>query len=106
MSPDAWEEPLPTLTVRAWAFGTMLAAGVALAPGFVAMGPAEARRPLFADADPALASRIAGGDVLVAEEHRGDEGDARAACAALHAAGVVALLGRCFAPAVERAAGA
>src|SRR5882724_4906590 len=67
-----WEEPLPTLTVRAWAFGTVLAATDVLPARFAGLSDREARAHLFADMDAGLAARLAPADVLVAEEHHGD----------------------------------
>jgi 3-isopropylmalate dehydratase small subunit len=96
-----WETPLPTLTGRAWAFGTRLAAHDVLPARFATANPAAARRHLFADLDAGLAARLAPGDVVVAEEHDDAAGPA---LAALQAAGVVALVGRTFPPTLERAA--
>ncbi len=90
-----WEEPLPTLTGRAWSFGIQLAAADVLPPRFATAPIAEARAGLFADVDPSFASRLAPGDVVVAEEHRGGE-TTRQGLAALAAAGVIALVARRF----------
>lgn len=99
-----WEEALPTITARAWSFGMPLAATQVLPRRFAAATAAAARTHLFADLDAALAARLGPGDVLVAEEHAGDDDAAAPALAALQAAGVRALIGRRAAPAVERAA--
>lgn len=104
MAEQQWEEPLPTLTGRAWAFGMRLAAPDILPARFAAADPATARRHLFADLDATLAAALRPGDVLVAEEQSGTAADARPALAALAAAGVVALAARAFTPAVESAA--
>jgi 3-isopropylmalate dehydratase small subunit len=101
---DEWEEPLPTLTVRAWAFGTVLAATDVLPARFAGLTAREARAHLFADLDAGLAGRLARADVLVAEEHHGDEAAARPALAALRAAGVVALVGRRLVASIAAAA--
>jgi len=101
-----WEEPLPTLTVRAWAFGTVLAATDVLPARFAVLTDREARAHLFADVDAGLAARLAPADVLVAEEHHGDDQAARPALAALRVAGVVALVGRRLSASITRAADA
>lgn len=103
-SPPSWEEPLPTLSGRAWAFGTELSYADVLPARFASTAAAVARRHLFADLDGDLAARIAAGDVVVAEEHHGSDTSARPALAALRAAGVIALVGHTFAPVVEGAA--
>lgn len=100
-SQPEWERPLPTLTGRAWAFGMQLAATDVLPARFAAAGPSVSRRHLFADLDAGLAARLGAGDIVVAEEHEGTPAAARAALVALRAAGVVALVGRRFAPALE-----
>lgn len=97
-----WEEPLPTLTGRAWAFGMVLTAADALPDRFAALPPAEAARRVFTDLDAALASRLTSGDVVVVEELRGAAGG-EAAFAALRAAGVVAIVARRFDAGVEDA---
>jgi 3-isopropylmalate dehydratase small subunit len=102
--PPHWEEPLPTLTGRAWAFGPRLTAADVLPDRVAAFTASEARRHLFADLDPTLAARIAPGDVLVTEEHAWAQPDRSAALPALAAAGIVALIGRVIAPVLERAA--
>jgi 3-isopropylmalate/(R)-2-methylmalate dehydratase small subunit len=103
-TPPAWEEPLPTLRGRAWAFGMGLAATDVLPERFATASPTDARRHLFGDLDRSLAAALAPGDVLVAEEHHGGDATAGPALAALAAAGVIALAGRRFDPALERAA--
>lgn len=103
-TPPEWEETLPTLTGRAWAFGTRLDATHVLPSRFAAMSARGARPHLFADLAPSLAAAIVPGDVVVAEEHDGTAAAALPALGALHAAGVVALVGRAFAPSIERAA--
>ena len=103
--PD-WETPLPILTGRAWAFGMRLASTDVLPVRFANAEPSAARHCLFADVDCGLARQIAPGDVVVADEHEGGDAVAAPALAALHAAGVVVLVGRRFAPAVERCASA
>lgn len=95
-----WEEPLPTLTGRAWAFGMVLTAADALPARHAALAPAEAARHVFADLDPTLAARLRAGDVIVTDEVRGAP-DARAAFVALRAAGVVAIVARRYEPGVE-----
>jgi 3-isopropylmalate dehydratase small subunit len=103
VSPE-WEEPLPTLTGRAWAFGIGLAATDILPARFASLDPRAARRHLFADLDVGLAGAIAADDIVVAEEHHDDADAVGPACTALRAAGVVALVARRFAPAIEDAA--
>ena len=100
----AWEEPLPTLTGRAWAFGIGLAASDVLPPRFARESPATAAAHLFGDVDATLAARLAPGDVIVAEEQRGDATVSPPALAALAAAGVIALVARQFDAAVVDAA--
>ena len=109
-----WEDPLPTLTGRAWAFGTVLAVADVLPPRFGTLVSQEAARHVFADLDGGLAARLARGDVVVVEELRptvaaaaADDGDAAltaAAFAALRAAGVVATVARLYGRALEEAA--
>ena len=102
-----WEEPLPTLTGRAWAFGTVLTLADVLPPRF-----AEARRRVLADIDPHWAAQVAAGDVICVEElHGGDEAGAPmlpqtavAALAALAQTGVAALIAQRYAAHVEDAA--
>ena len=98
-----WEDALPTLTGRAWAFGMQLAAADVLPPRFAAASAADARAHLFADVDATLAARLAPGDVIVAEEQRGGPGIPHAV-AALAAAGVIALVARRFDAGVAEAA--
>ena len=107
-----WEEPLPTVTGRAWAFGTVLTLADVLPPRFAALPPAEARRRVLADIDPHWAAQVAAGDVICVEElHGGDEAGAPmlpqtavAALAALAQTGVAALIAQRYAPHVEDAA--
>ncbi len=99
-----WEEPLPTLTGRAWAFGIQLVATDVLPARFASAGAHAARAHLFADLDASLASRLSPGDVIVADEQRGTVDAAGPALAALAAAGVVAVVAHRFDPAVGDAA--
>jgi 3-isopropylmalate/(R)-2-methylmalate dehydratase small subunit len=101
---DRWEEPLPTITGRAWAFGMALSGADLLSARFAAAAPATARRHLFADLDVSFADRLGPGDVLIADAYRGSDGEARPALAALAAAGVVALVARTFDAAIDDAA--
>lgn len=98
-----WQEPLPTLTGRAWAFGMQLAATDVLPARFATMTTTDARAKLFADVDPTFAARLAAGDVIVADAQRAGE-STRLASAALAVAGVVALVAREFDAAVTAAA--
>jgi 3-isopropylmalate dehydratase small subunit len=98
-----WDDPLPTVAGRAWAFGVELSAENVLPRRFAHLPPNEARRHVFADIDTGLAVALTEGDIVVADEQHGDE-DASAALMALRAAGVVARVARRFDPALERAA--
>ena len=91
-----WEEPLPTLDGRAWAFGFELTASRILGGEHGNLAPDRACRHLFASIDPTLANRLAAHDIIVAEEMVGDLEDTRPALAALAAAGVTALVARHF----------
>lgn len=108
-----WEEPLPTLTGRAWAFGIVLTVADVLPPRFAALPPPQARTYVFADLDAGLAARLGRGDVVVVEELRatgdappaaGDGALTAAAFAALRAAGVVAAVARVYGPGIEEGA--
>jgi 3-isopropylmalate/(R)-2-methylmalate dehydratase small subunit len=91
-----WDEPLPTLDGRAWAFGFELTASVILGGEHADLAPARACRHLFASIDPTLADRLAVDDIIVAEEMVGTSEYVRPALAALAAAGVTALIARRF----------
>jgi 3-isopropylmalate dehydratase small subunit len=91
-----WDEPLPTLDGRAWAFGFELTAPLILAGEHAALPPDHACRHLFANVDPTLASRLARDDIIVAEEMVGTPEDTGPALAALAAVGVTALVARRF----------
>ena len=104
MTPPDWEEPLPTIAGRAWAFGTRLDATQILPSRFATLNATAARAHLFADLVPSLALRVVAGDVIVAEEHDGSSASSPPALHALRAAGVVALVGRAFAASIEEAA--
>ena len=96
VTPPEWDEPLPTLDGRAWAFGLELSAAQILASAHARLAPADARHHLFSAIDPSLAVRLAPDDVIVAEEMIGTMDEAQAALAALAAAGVKALVARHF----------
>jgi 3-isopropylmalate dehydratase small subunit len=98
-----WEEPLPTLTGRAWAFGLRLTTDDMLPARYAAVDADAARQHVFADLDRTLAARLGQGDVVVAEEQMGSNAAGRA-LAALRAAGIAALAARRFEPTIERAA--
>jgi 3-isopropylmalate dehydratase small subunit len=100
---QVWEEPLPTLTGRAWAFGTVLALGDVLAARHSSLAPEEARRHVFEALDGALVGRFASGDVIAVEEVHGTARDARA-LAALRHAGIAAIVARRYEPKLEEAA--
>ncbi len=91
-----WEEALPTLDGRAWAFGFELTSAHILASAHAHLEPNGARRHLFASIDPELAGRLAPDDIIVAEEMVGALDETRPALAALAAAGVRALVARSF----------
>jgi len=98
-----WEEPLPTLTGRAWAFGTVLTLADVLPPRFAALASTDARRHVLADIDPEWATHVGAGDVVCVEElHAGDGSDG--ALAALALAGVAAIIAHRYDDAVEDAA--
>jgi len=86
-----WEEPLPTLTGRAWAFGIVLTVADLLPERYATLAPAEASRHVLRDLDAALAARLAPGDVVAVEDMRGAPG-AAAAFAALRHVGIGALV--------------
>jgi hypothetical protein len=92
------DDALPTLEGRAWAFGFALDAHQVLAPEHAALPAVEARRHLFTAIDPALATRLAPGDVVVADEMTGGADTFGPALAALAAAGIGVLLARRFTP--------
>lgn len=92
------DEPLPTLEGRAWCFGLRVDAEQILAADDLPRPPSQARTRLFAAVDATIAGSLAAGDVLVAEEWSGEAPHARAAVAALAAAGIGALLGRVVPP--------
>jgi 3-isopropylmalate/(R)-2-methylmalate dehydratase small subunit len=100
-----WDEPLPTLDGRAWAFGLEISAAQILASAHARLAPADARHHLFSAIDPSLAGRLAPDDVIVAEEMIGTLDEAQAALAALAAAGVKALVARHFSSAFAIAGG-
>jgi 3-isopropylmalate/(R)-2-methylmalate dehydratase small subunit len=97
VSAGGTEPRLPVLTGRAWAFADRLAAEDILPVRFAALGPADARRLLFADLDPTLAAALRPGDVLVAGQQLGAGASGPAAARALAAAGVVAVVAGSFA---------
>ncbi len=109
-----WEEPLPTLTGRAWAFGTILTLADVLPPRFAALAATEARRHVLGDIDPEWAAHVAAGDVVCVEElHAGAHHDPApppladvdvAALIALAQAGVTALIAHRYAEGIEDAA--
>jgi len=104
MTPPEWEEPLPTLVGRAWAFGIQLTTTDILPARFADVPSTESRHGLFGDLDAHFAARLEAGDMLIAEEHQGTPATAEPALRALRAAGVVVLAARRFDPAVETAA--
>jgi 3-isopropylmalate dehydratase small subunit len=97
-----WEEPLPTLTARAWAFGMALAPTDVLPSRYGDLPAREAARHVFGDLDAGLAARLAAGDAIVVDEVRGPVSSAP--FAALHAAGVVAIVARRYDDGVDTAA--
>lgn len=99
--PPEWDEPLPTLDGRAWAFGLELTAAQILGEAHARLDPLHARPHLFATIDPTLAARLARDDIIVAETMIGTVAQARPALAALAAAGVTALVARLFASALS-----
>jgi 3-isopropylmalate dehydratase small subunit len=101
--PGAWEEPLPTLTGRAWAFGTLLTLTDVLPARFTALAPDEACKHVLADLDAGWAAHVAPGDVICVEELHGAGGDG-GALVALRQAGIVALVARRYAEGIEDAA--
>ncbi len=99
----SWEEPLPTLTGRAWAFGTVLTLADVLPPRFAALTAAEARRHVLADIDPRWAAQVTTGDVICVEELYASDHGARALLA-LAQMGIAALIAHRYADGVEAAA--
>ncbi|MCC6849692.1 MAG: hypothetical protein IT294_14405 [Deltaproteobacteria bacterium] len=97
---------MPTLEGRALGFGLTLTAAQILDPAAPELPPDDARGRLFVAVDPALAARLARGDVIVAEEIADPDGAAPRALAALAQAGVVALVARRFAATVRESAAA
>ncbi len=93
----AGEPRLPVFTGRAWTFADRLGAHDILPARFGALPAGDAARRLFADLDPALAARLAPGDVLVAGRELGIGDGVVAAAAALAAARVVAVVAASFA---------
>lgn len=91
------ERPVPAFAGRAWTFADGLAAADILPRRFWALDPAEARAGLFADLDPALADRLAVGDVLVAGHDLGAGEGSGPASRALAAAGMVAVVAASYA---------
>jgi 3-isopropylmalate dehydratase small subunit len=88
---------LPVLTGRAWTFADGLAAADILPARFAALAPEAAAAHLFADLDPALAGRIAAGEVLVAGQDLGGGEGGVPAARALRAAGFIAVVAGTFA---------
>ena len=103
MSSLSWEEPLPTLTGRAWAFGMVLSSADLLPARYADLPPPEARRYVLHDLDVALAARMRGGDVVAVEDLRAAPG-AAAAFTALRQIGIAALVARRYEAGIEEAA--
>jgi 3-isopropylmalate dehydratase small subunit len=103
VSTGSWEEPLPTLTGRAWAFGIVLGIADLLPARYADLPPAEASRHVLRDLDAGLAARMRRGDVITVVDLRG-AGDAAAAFAALRHLGIVALVARRYDAGIEDAA--
>jgi hypothetical protein len=102
-SAPTWEEPLPTLTGRAWAFGIVLTIADLLPERYATLAAAEASRHVLRNLDAALAGRLAPGDVVAVEDLRGGPG-AAAAFAALRHLGIVALVACHYDDGLEEAA--
>jgi hypothetical protein len=105
--PDA-DDALPTIEGRALNFGLVLNAADILGPATDTIAPEHARPHLFGCLDPSLTARLGAGDVVVAEEIRGDDPLASQAIAALAAVGIVALVAGRYTTAIvagARAAG-
>jgi len=98
-----WEEPLPTLTGRAWAFGIVLTLADVLPSRYAGLPPHEAHRHVLADVDPEWAARVRAGDLVIVEEFHGDA-ERRDAFAALRLAGIAALVARRYDDGLENAA--
>ena len=103
-APFEFDEPLPTLDGRAWAFGFELTPRQILASEHALLDPQHACSHLFEGLDPSLAGRLLADDIIVAEEMVGVLTETRPALAALAAAGVTALVARRFSPAFLQAA--
>lgn len=107
MTPDGpapeWEEPLPTLTGRAWAFGTVLTLADILPARYAGVPPGDAGRHVLVDVDPEWAARVRPGDVVAVDELQGRRDDG-AALAALRSAGVTALVARRYDDGLEETA--
>lgn len=103
MSAPTWEEPLPTLTGRAWAFGIELRVVDLLPQRYAMLAPEAASAHVLRDLDTALASRIGPGDVVSVEDLRGTSG-APQAFAALRHLGVRALVACRYDDGLEEAA--
>jgi 3-isopropylmalate dehydratase small subunit len=101
--PVEWEEPLPTLTGRAWAFGIVLTLTDVLPPRYADLAPRDARRYVLGDVDPDWAARVRDGDVVAVEEMHGVAAGG-VALAALRHTGIAALVARRYAEGLEAAA--
>lgn len=101
--PVEWEESLPTLTGRAWAFGIVLTLADVLPPRYADLTPQEARRRVLGDVDPDWAACVRDGDVVVVEEMHG-VAPAGVALAALRHSGIAALVARLYEDGLEEAA--
>jgi len=93
---DAWREPLPILTGKAWAFGLDVTAALVLAPEW--RGATDLGRHLLTSVDPDFPARVARGDFVVAGNDfaAGTEDDS--GVRALVAAGIGAVIAYSFDP--------
>jgi hypothetical protein len=98
-----WEEPLPTLTGRAWAFGIVLGITDLLPVRYADLPPQEASRYVLHDLDVGLAARMRRGDVIAVEDLRAAPGAAAAFAALLHL-GIIALAACRYEAGIEDAA--